>query len=464
MTTEIVPVPALVEAAPFPTTADRSAGTYNTKAKAWADTEAEMANSLYAIGLSAHANATAAKEQAEASDSSASDSSDSAGVAATQAGAALEHANTAGTHAGTATTQAGISAEQAGIAASRAGDALTQANRAESEADRADGEANRAHDEADRAEAAAASISDGPVTSVAGATGIVLLKTINGQSLVGDSDMVIDSSLHRLARTSNVPLAAADKGRLVDITSGTFTQTFAAAATLGSGWWCYLRNSGSGDITLKPNSSETIDGAASGIVKPGMALLIQCDGVSLDAIRIDSQKLSEIKTSGTSWPCPIGVRRIKIRLAGGGSSGVFGSFGTTNAGNAGGYLEKTLSVTPGAQYVFTVGAGGDSATSGTTGLPGGDTRFTANGVTYAANGGTTGTSAQRSPGGTAINGDINVQGETSTFNSEFGANHILGKGGKTALPGEGFGSGGGIVGGAPLRTGAGAPGVLILEY
>jgi hypothetical protein len=63
----------------------------------------------------------------------------------------------------------------------------------------------------------------------------------------------------RSARTSNTILGTADVSTLIDITSGTFTQTFTAAATLGSGWFCYIRNSGTGDITLDPNASETIE-------------------------------------------------------------------------------------------------------------------------------------------------------------------------------------------------------------
>lgn len=41
--TTIQPVPTLVLPAPFPTTADRVAGVYNAKAKAWADGEPDMA-------------------------------------------------------------------------------------------------------------------------------------------------------------------------------------------------------------------------------------------------------------------------------------------------------------------------------------------------------------------------------------------------------------------------------------
>ena len=59
------------------------------------------------------------------------------------------------------------------------------------------------------------------------------------------------SEIVRVARTSNTQLTSSNKGNLIDVTSGTFTQTFSEASALGNGWFCYLRNSGSGDITLQ---------------------------------------------------------------------------------------------------------------------------------------------------------------------------------------------------------------------
>lgn len=43
------------------------------------------------------------------------------------------------------------------------------------------------------------------------------------------------------ARSSNTALTPADKGKLIDLTGGGWTQTLQAAATLGAGWYCYLR-------------------------------------------------------------------------------------------------------------------------------------------------------------------------------------------------------------------------------
>ena len=91
-------------------------------------------------------------------------------------------------------------------------------------------------------------------------------------------------SLTRSARTSNTILGTADKGKLIDITSGTFSQTFDAVATLGDGWWCYLRNSGTGVVTLDPNDAETIDGVATKALDPLQTVIVQCDGTALRTI------------------------------------------------------------------------------------------------------------------------------------------------------------------------------------
>ena len=68
-------------------------------------------------------------------------------------------------------------------------------------------------------------------------------------------DVTAFSQITRSARSSNTILASADRGTLIDVASGTFTQTFTAAATLASGWWCYIRNSGTGNVSLDPNAS-----------------------------------------------------------------------------------------------------------------------------------------------------------------------------------------------------------------
>lgn len=114
------------------------------------------------------------------------------------------------------------------------------------------------------------------------------------------------SALFYSARTSNTALAITDNNTLIDITSGTFSQTIAAAATLGNGWSCYVRNSGSGVITLDPNGSETIDGAATYTLNPNSTLIVQCDGTTLrTAIAIIKQTRLPIFSATAAAATPV---------------------------------------------------------------------------------------------------------------------------------------------------------------
>jgi hypothetical protein len=102
------------------------------------------------------------------------------------------------------------------------------------------------------------------------------------------------------ARTSNTALGVSDCGKLIDITSGTFTQTLSAAATLGSGWWVCVRNSGAGVITLDPDGTETIDGESTLILYPGCVAWIACDGTGFYAPAVTRNGLvRDARTSNT---------------------------------------------------------------------------------------------------------------------------------------------------------------------
>lgn len=125
------------------------------------------------------------------------------------------------------------------------------------------------------------------------------IKTLGGVSLLEAGDIPFGVGLSRSVRTSNTILGTADKGKLIDITSGTFSQTFDAVATLGDGWWCYLRNSGTGDVTLDPNSTELIDGLASYVMYPGEVRLVQCDGVALRTILLAGEQIMVLRDEKT---------------------------------------------------------------------------------------------------------------------------------------------------------------------
>ncbi len=59
---------------------------------------------------------------------------------------------------------------------------------------------------------------------------------------------------------------------------GPLTVPLQAAATLGEGWFCYFRNTGSGLVTLDPNGSETINGVTTFLLSAGASVLLICTG------------------------------------------------------------------------------------------------------------------------------------------------------------------------------------------
>jgi hypothetical protein len=130
------------------------------------------------------------------------------------------------------------------------------------------------------------------------------------------------SSIARIARTSNTIISAANKTNFIDITSGTFSQTFSASSSLGAGWFFHIKNSGTGIITLDPNASETIDGLSSISLTSGESKIIQCDGSNLFTViateRVGNQIIS-VHTANGFGSSSTKVRRFTTTLTSAGS-------------------------------------------------------------------------------------------------------------------------------------------------
>jgi len=92
----------------------------------------------------------------------------------------------------------------------------------------------------------------------------------------------------RLAITGALTLGASHVGLVIDATSGTFTVSAAAAATLGAHFQVALYNSGSGVVTFDPDGSETVrlpTGTATSVtLTQGQGLYLSCDGSNWRAI------------------------------------------------------------------------------------------------------------------------------------------------------------------------------------
>jgi hypothetical protein len=81
-------------------------------------------------------------------------------------------------------------------------------------------------------------------------------------------------------KTSAYTVVAGDLGTIINCTSGTFTVALDAAATLGSGFNCWIWNTGTGTITIDPSGAETIDTKATKILRQGEGTQIVCDGAN----------------------------------------------------------------------------------------------------------------------------------------------------------------------------------------
>jgi hypothetical protein len=301
------------------------------------------------------------------------------------------------------------------------------------------------------------------------------IKTINSTSLLGSGNIAVGSSIIRVERTSNTELAAANSGNLIDITSGTFTQTFAAAATLGDGWYVYIENSGTGNITLDPSSSETIDGLTSFIMYPGEVRLIQCDGTALRSIVLNSF-FATFTTTGT-FTKPPGYSYFSGLLWGGGGGGGRTGNGSRAAGHGGGGACVPFNVpnaSVGSSVTVTIGAGGSGISSPTVsqGGEGGTSSFGTIVSSYGGGGGGASGSANSGSGGgggalsagttgpngatTSVAGGLPFKSGTGTPNNEgFGGGGGAGTstGGDSAYGGGGGNSGGSIYGGGGGNSG-----------
>jgi len=116
-----------------------------------------------------------------------------------------------------------------------------------------------------------------PVTGALGTT-VQTVPARSGQQMIGGPLDI------RVAKTAGFTVALADRGYIFECTSGTFTIALTAAATLGAHFSCVIFNSGSGVITIDPDSAETIrdatSSAATKTLAQGEAAIIHCNGTS----------------------------------------------------------------------------------------------------------------------------------------------------------------------------------------
>lgn len=279
-------------------------------------------------------------------------------------------------------------------------------------------------------------------------------------------------TMSRSARTSNTILGASNKGNYIDITSGTFTQTFDASATLGDGWYCHIRNSGTGDITIDPSGSETCDGLTSFIMYPGEARLVQCDGSNLYSIVLNP--FYRAFTASGTFTKPPGYTLLQGLIWGGGGSGARNTSIDCGCGGGGGCTPfslvasavgttetVTIAATTAGRGTNGAGTAGGNSTFGSlaTGYGGGAGGYNA-GAFYGGGGGggVLGVGGTGQASGNFGSGGLPYNTATSTtLDSHFGggAGVMSGNSGGNAAYGGGGGGAPSVAGGKSLYGGGG---------
>lgn len=108
------------------------------------------------------------------------------------------------------------------------------------------------------------------------------VSSANAASLAGFGLKAITSTLNQSAPVASINttyvLNTADRAQVRAWSGGAGTFTLTSAATLGNDWFCYVRNNGTGALSVTAPGGETIDGSASLMYNPGDSSLIICDG------------------------------------------------------------------------------------------------------------------------------------------------------------------------------------------
>jgi hypothetical protein len=132
--------------------------------------------------------------------------------------------------------------------------------------------------------------------------------TANAGALAGAGLKAITTTLNQALSVTTLntayTLGSNDRAAFINWTGASGTVSITSSATLGADWFCYIRNSGSSNITIDPSSAELINGEATLTVEPENSCLLICDGTAFYTMGLSQTAASSfdylaIDVSGT---------------------------------------------------------------------------------------------------------------------------------------------------------------------
>lgn len=115
----------------------------------------------------------------------------------------------------------------------------------------------------------------------------------NGSTLEVDSPVTSTSS-------SPVTIATTDRGQVKVWTGAAGTVNLPAAATATDGFYFYIRNAGSGTLTLDGSGAETINGSATLAMIPGASAMVSTNGTAWYTFGLGGAAVTSVDVSGGS--------------------------------------------------------------------------------------------------------------------------------------------------------------------
>jgi hypothetical protein len=109
------------------------------------------------------------------------------------------------------------------------------------------------------------------------------ISATNAASLAGLGVKAIATTLNQSTPVStfstNYTAGSSDRAKALVWTGGAGTLAFDAAPSLDNDWFVNVRNGGTGDLTLNPNSSELINDSTTLVLSPGDSAIVITNGV-----------------------------------------------------------------------------------------------------------------------------------------------------------------------------------------